>query len=102
MAITDAFMQAAKDDLDFDRINLNHKVKVMTVAGPPGAGWTICRLAMHLVTLRPHQGGLRALRRPQRTRGNQSEIGVPPLLDESGRHDCWGIWLGMACGQRTG
>ncbi len=62
---------------------LNHKVKVMTVAGPAWrrldelqAGDAI------LVALGQHQGRLRALRRPQRTHGNQSEIGLPPLLDE--------------------
>ena len=61
----------------------NHKVKVMSEAGPiwrrldelqPGDAI--------LVTLGQHQGRLRALRRPLRTHGNQNEVGLPPLLDE--------------------
>jgi ribonucleoside-diphosphate reductase alpha chain len=61
----------------------NHKVKVMTEQGPAWRRLDELQAGdALLVMLGQHQGKLRALRRPQRTHGNQVMIDLPPLLDE--------------------
>jgi len=62
----------------------NHKVKIMTDDGP---AW--CRLDelkadnAILMMLGEHQGKLRALHQPQKFHGNQIEVELPSILDES-------------------
>ena len=59
---------------------LNHKVKVMTDAGPAWRRLDELKTGdAILVMLGQHQGRLRALRRPVKTHGNQAEIGLPSI-----------------------
>ena len=63
---------------------LNHKVKVMTDEGPAWRRLDELKTGdAILVMLGQHQGRLRALRRPIKTHGNQAEIGLPSILDET-------------------
>ena len=63
---------------------LNHKVKVMTDEGPAWRRLDELKTGdAILVMLGQHQGRLRALRRPMKTHGNQAEIGLPSILDET-------------------
>ncbi len=63
---------------------LNHKVKVMTDQGPAWRRLDELKTGdAILVMLGQHQGRLRALRHPSKTHGNQAEIGLPSILDET-------------------
>ena len=63
---------------------LNHKVKVMTDEGPAWRRLDELKPGdAILVMLGQHQGRLRALRRPIKTHGNQADIGLPSILDET-------------------